>query len=264
MRLTDQALVAVTVARRHHATAGGPSLAGLLAGLAAEPEGAAGALLGRRPTAAAVLQERAAAAPPRLPPADVALRWAGGEVAPRPAATIDLLLAALETGADDLAEFLAACGYDQAELAAAPRPSAAPSVVAGRPDALAETFGYDPADPGLEVPAAARAVARTRAVAGGAMTLLLALDLEADTSPQAVPLAVDLRDRIVAMRTAGAPVDAADPGWDRGLEAVLDAARRSRLGPGRVSPSDLLRAAAAAGGRGPALLLAADDDAGRR
>lgn len=259
VRLTDQALVAVALARRH-ARAGGrePRVSDLVVGLATEPEGTAGRLLAGHASAASALATRSGTAPPRLPPLDVAVGWAGGEVGQRPAGTVDLLLAALETGSADLADLLERCGLPVAVLAGVQRPAAAPLRDAAEGDALAETYGFDPGGTEAE-PAAARAVARTRAVGGGALTLLAALAVEAAIQPETVPLDTDeLAGRFAALPDRGwrSVGQAADGDWDAGLEAVVGAARRIRA-PGRpLHPLDLLRSAALAGGRGPTRLLA--------
>lgn len=259
VRLTDQALVAVTLARQHAAAGGrAPQVADLLVGLATEPDGTAGRVLAAHASAASALATRSGAAPPRLPALDVAVGWAAGEVGERPVGTVDLLLAALEVGADDLTDLLERCGLPAGALATVRPPAAAPLRDAAEGDALAETYGLDPAGAEAE-PAAARAVARTRAVGGGALTLLAALAVEAATHPEAVPLDPgELATRFAALpgaerRTVGPP---ADGDWDAGVEAVVEAAGRIRR-PGRpLRPLDLLRSAALAGGRGAAHLLA--------
>jgi hypothetical protein len=259
LRLTDQALVAVTLARGHAAAGGrGAHVGDLVVGLASEPEGAAGRRLGGYASAVTTLADRVAAAPPRLPALEVALGWCAGEVGRRPAGTVDLLLAALEVGAGDLADLLERCGLPLGALAAGQRPAAAPLCSAGESDALAETYGLDPNAADAE-PAAARAVARTRAVGGGALTLLAALAVEAASSPEAVPLDPDVlagRMRALPDRGERGIGEGADGDWDRGVEPVVEAAWRIRDPRMPLRALDLLRSAALVGGRGPSKLLA--------
>lgn len=261
VKLTDQALVAVALARRGAEAAGRSAhVADLLVGLGAEADGVAGRLLGEHASALTALAGRLAVAPPRLPALEVALRWAAGDVGPRPLGTIDLLLAAIEVGGSDLADLLDGCGLPRAALAGAQRPAATPLWAAPDSHALTETYGLDPSATDL-TPAAARAVARTRAVGGGAVTLVAALAGEASTDPDAVPLDPDaLRERLHRLAPRGAPAQAlerrGDDDWDAGVEAVLEGAWRTRHGDGPLGPVDLLRAAALVGGRGPARLLA--------
>lgn len=256
MRLTDQGLVAVTLARRGAAEQRRPAhVADLVVALASEPEGVAGRLLAAHANAVAALAGRLGAAPPRLPALEVAVAWAAGDVGDRPLGTADLLRAALEVGGSDLADLLERCGLPAEALARTPAPAATPLWVAATGDALSETYGLDPAATDLH-PAAARAVARARAVGGGALTLVAALAVEASTDPGAVPL--DPEQLAARLRQLEAPVHGSgarvDPEWDAGLDAVIDAAWRIR-GGASLSPLDLLRSAALAGGRGPALAL---------
>lgn len=248
IRLTDQALVAVTVARR---VAGprGATVADLLAGLATEPDGAAGAVLRRRSTAAGRLAERVRAAIPGLASLEHAAARAADDAAPRPAPTAALLAAALEVGGPDVADLLAACGYEPRELYRA----AVGSVAAD------ETFGLG-GDVDL-APDAATAVARVRAAAGGAVDLVVAVAALPAPPPLLPADAAELAAVRDDLDRRGDATQAGES-WDRGLDAVLDAARGWRRGaPPPVSAQDLLRAALVAGGHGPAALL---DEAARR
>jgi len=114
VRLTDQALVAVAVARQL-AAGSSPTVAHLVAGLAIEPDGVAGGFLAEPASAAAALVERAGTASPHLPTLQAAVGWA--QPAPgTPLWTVDLLAAALEIGRDDADDLLHAAGYDTAAL----------------------------------------------------------------------------------------------------------------------------------------------------
>jgi hypothetical protein len=253
--LTDQALVAVTLARRH-AGSGRATVAHLVVGLASEPEGAAARLLRPHDAAAARLADRLGSAPPRLPSVEVALGWAAGAVRGRPLWTTDLLAAALEVGAADLADLLAACSLELADLPEASPDGLTPHALLDRAGALAETHGYDPADATF-TPPAARSVARARALGGGAVALVVALAAEHAVAPDAVPLDPDeLAVRLRATRRPDVLWLPAPDERDRGLDAVVDAACRIRAAGRRVTPLDLLRAALLAGGRRPAALLA--------
>lgn len=259
MRLTDQALLAVTLGRAGAAREDHTSVADLVVGLAAEPEGRAGLLLRRQANAATALAVRAAAASPRLPVWRVAVGWAHRDVAARPLSTTDLLDAAVEVGGSDLADLLEACGYDLAELAA-PTPEALSLADAVELGALSETYGYDPAATDA-TPPAGRAVSRSRAVGGGALALVAALAQE--TSARTAGVGIDgetLLDRLRSLGAAGAcaagqRLSPADPAaWDRGLDPVLDTAR-TIVGRAPIHPAALLHAAAVVGGRGPARVL---------
>lgn len=226
VRLTDQALVAVAVARAG-ARERPETVADLLLGLAIEPEGAAGRQLREQPSGLAALQKRVEAPLPALAPLGVAVDWAAKDADPRPAATGDLLEAALEAGGSELADLLDACGLQlvrRANSAGVPWPDAA-----GHP---LETFGYDPSGT-VFTPPAARAVARARAVAGGPAALVALLALEDDS----LPLDVE------ALSGAAAAVDLAAGD----LDAAVDAAVAAGMG-GRVDALDLLRAALTVGG----------------
>lgn len=242
MRLTDQALVAVALARDAAAASGRwATVADLLAGLAAEPEGRAGRRLRARATAAAALAERAGSAP--APALDAVLRDAADKAAPRPAGTGDLLDAALTVGGPDVADLLVAAGYDR-DLDPA-------GVAPWDPDA--ETYGLAVMDdPGMSR-CAARIVAQVRAGAGGAVAVILAVAAAPDADgaalledPDRLALALSrLRERHPAAGT---------PGWDAGLDAVVTAAARLR-GDKRTTTADLVRAAVVAGGSGPVAVL---------
>jgi hypothetical protein len=227
--LTDQALVAVALARAHAAgTARTPHVADLLVGLAAEPDGLAGRLLREREGAAIRLRERGAL--PRLAPLSVATGWAADDARPRAATTLDLLRAALEAGGGELRDLLDAVGLG--DLAAPVIP----------PEQAGETLGLRPPtdpEPGLSAEAAL-AIARTRALAGGAADLLLAIG----RGPQA--------DSVAPLPDLTGAVARGD---DAGLDAVVGAARAWR-GDEPVTTGDLVRAALAVGGDGPRSLLA--------
>jgi hypothetical protein len=265
VRLTDQALVAVRLARASAGRERAAHSGDVLLGLASEPDGLAGRLLGAQPNAAAALVDRAATATHDqshrpLPSADELIAHAGAGAEPRPPATGDLLAAILERGGPVCATLLTDCGYDPSELYRRATDGGDPTE---RLLPSTETVGL-PAesepDATLEV-AAAVAVARTRASAGGALTLVLAI-AEADEPTASAMLPCD-RDGLLAdwhalERGNGANGSALsdEMPWDRGLEAVLAAARAWR-GPAPASAADLLSAAVAAGGTGPAAVLEA-------
>ncbi|HEY8340241.1 MAG TPA: hypothetical protein VIK95_10250 [Egibacteraceae bacterium] len=247
VRLTDQALVAVAVAR---AQAGerDATLVDLLVGLAAEPDGAAGHLLRERPSAVAALQHQ----PPGPAPLSSALRRAGELAASRPAGTLDLLAAAVEVGGAAFADTLERLGFDPAELRVdpdRPRPWDLDWV------AHAETYGFDPrGDAELSRPAA-RVAAQVRAVDGGAVDLLLALSASPDADlGTLLPSHDRLSDAAWRLRKRGRPADVPPERWDVGVDAVLQAARAWRSGD-VVGPADLVRAAALAGGEATRTLL---------
>jgi hypothetical protein len=253
--LTDQALVAVALARRVADARGGtPTVADLLAGLAAEPDGRAGHQLRAHGSAAAELTTRTVAPPPNLAPLDAALVRAAGAAAPRPAATRDLLTAAVAAGGDELRDLLESVGYDVDALTRA-RGDAVPELTGEWGSAWgphSETYGYAAdASPALTT-AAARAVAQVRALAGGAVDLVLALASAPDNDDEA--LDPQLLGLVLArLHDEGAP-HAAGAAWDHGLDAVVEAARRWRR-DGIISAADLLAAATLAGGTGPRRLL---------
>lgn len=242
MRLTDQALVAVALARRSAgATGRTPSVADLLAGLAAEPDGGAGRRLRARASTAVRLVESAGTP---APPLDGCIALAAAGAAPRPAWTLDLLAAARRTGGPDVADLLDADSYDLD----GPR--------VGDPfrvwDDEAETFGLDPAgDQDLTGPAA-RVVAQVRAAAGGAVEVLLAVAAAPDAeAAELLPEPDELAIALVRLRDAGAD---ATPGWDHGLVPVIEAAASLRAGD-QTAARDLVAAAVVAGGSGPRRLL---------
>lgn len=266
MVLTDQGALAVALARARAAAADRPAqVVDLLVGLAEEPDGVAGRLLAGRVSAVVALS--AHPPPPRLAPLDVAVSWAAAEAAPRPAGTGDLLDAALQVGGAELADVLDAVGLSATDVQPPgdmdwgwndPRWGRLLDVWSqeGRPGPASETLGLRPPtdpDPGL-TPEAARAVAVTRAIAGGAVDLLLAVAASTGHVPDAIPGdPVVTIAALVALLERGAR-ERAGGDWDRGLEAVLDAARTFR-GTAPVSADDLVRAAAVAGGVGPAAVL---------
>ena len=238
VRLTDQALAAVTLARA--VVAGGPVTApALLAGLAAEPDGRAGRALRERASAAAALGERAGAVPGAS--LDDVLRRAATVAGARPIATDDLLGAALEHGGPDLVDLLTTVGYDPAQL-----------VAPG--DAGSETYGLG-TDDDLE-PTAALAAAQVRARGAGAVELLIRL---AELTHGLLADADVLRERrATALRSTPTP-DADEPAqWDTGLDSVVTAAGIIRAGA-TTTPSDLVRAALLVGGEGPRALLEEDE-----
>lgn len=248
LRLTDQALVAVTAARQAGEQHGRhPTAADLLIGLAVESEGQAGAALRTRPAAAAHLLERGSTAPPDLPPLEAVLAHAGVGAPARPLSTADLLAAVLEVGGADLVDLLAACGYE---------PGALYRVATSEPRLSEETFGLG-SDADL-APDAAAAVARVRAAAGGAVDLVLAIA----TSPRADELIAEDADglaSILVLLSRSGEVEQAGDRWDHGLDGVLAAVRAWVQPP--IGIGDLLHAAVVAGGRGPGRLL---EEADRR
>jgi hypothetical protein len=252
VRLSDQALVAVALARRG-ASGRPPGVADLLAGLAGEPEGVAGLLLRQRPTGAIAIVERAAGSAGRGPELDAVLRRAAERAEPRPAATGDLLAAALEVGGPDACHLLEFAGFDPRHLYRSIG-EAGPSGSGARWAAEGETFGLRPeSDPdrGL-TPNAALAVARTRAAAGGATELVVVLAAVAgpelsDVLPcEAEELATELH----TVQQGGA----GGVSWDLGVDVAVAAARAWR-GDAPLTAADLLRGAVIGGGRGPGHLV---------
>lgn len=244
--LTDQALVAVAAARQAGAQRSRPpTAADLLEGLAAESEGTAGALLRRPGNAAARLPGRVATAPAALPSLEAVVARAAAS-SRRPVASTDLLAALLEVAGADVVDLLAACGYDPRQLYRDATDEGA---------GTAETFGLG-SEPDLSADAAT-AVARVRAAAGGAVDLVVALA----ATPRGEALVAADADELAALRAdlrrRGEEAAAGDE-WDRGLDAVLGAARAWRPAP--LDADDLLRAVQTAGGVGPARLL---DEAAR-
>lgn len=246
VRLTDQALVAITVARRvgeeRHRH---PTGVDVLVGLAAEGEGHAGVLLRALPTAAARLTDRAASAPPGLPPLEHVVARAGAAEPARPVPTGGLLAALLEAGGPDVADLLTACGYDARALYRAATDDAGVGT---------ETFGLG-SDPDLAADAAV-AVARVRAAAGGAVDLVLAI-AAAPGAEELIPEDPEGLAALLAMLHRHGEPQRAGEDWDRGLDGVLAAARTWCEPP--IGTRDLLRTAIICGGRGPARLLEAAD-----
>ncbi|CAN5764115.1 hypothetical protein BH24ACT14_BH24ACT14_03220 [soil metagenome] len=248
-RLTDQALVAVSLARaaalasERHAT-----VADLLAALAVESEGEAGRRLRNRSSAAAALTERAVSVP--APLLDTAVRTAVAHSAGRAATTVDLLEAALVVGSDDVADLLAGAGYDR-DL-----DGFLVDDVFGEPPGMGETYGLSPAGvPDLSEPAA-RVVAQVRAIAGGAVALLLAVAAAPDADGAALlpePEALALARSDLERRGRGD-----QPGWDAGLDVVVDAAAQLREGD-QTTTRDLVRACLVAGGEGPKAVVEETD-----
>lgn len=247
VRLTDQALVAVALARAQAGTRAA-TLVDLLVGLAAEPDGAAGHRLRERPSATAALQRE----PGCQALLDEALRRAAELAAPRPAATLDLLAAAVELGGAALTDTLERLGFDPTDL----------EVDADRAQpwdldwmAHAETYGFDPRGHAALSPAAARVIAQVRAVDGGAVELLLALSASPDADLGAMlPDHERLSAAAWRLRKRGRPAAVAAEQWDVGLEAVLRAARAWCSGD-VVTAADLVRAAALGGGEATRTLL---------
>jgi len=268
-QLTDQAVVAVALARGRASAASRPaSVVDLLIGLAEEPDGVAGRTLGERVSAVVALSARAL--PPRLAPMDVAVSWALAEAAPRPGGTGDLLDAALQVGGADLADVLDAVGFGADRIS-----SSQMTVSSARGDrqhaqaerdlfllaeadgAASETVGLrPPTDPDRTLSQeAALAVARTRAMAAGAVGLLLAAagGSRHDDPDHLLPAPEDLLAAVATLARRGAP-ERAGEGWDLGVDTVLRAARTWRA-PEPATTHDLVRAAEVAGGSGPAALL---------
>lgn len=234
VRLTDQALAAVSLARAV-ASSDQVTAAMLLVGLAAEPDGRAGRLLRDRASAAAVLTERAGAIPSSS--LDDVLRHAVDAARKRPIATGDLLRAVVEVGGTDVQDLLDHAGYDIAALMAP----------AGASDA--ETFAWG-SDTELDAEAAV-VVSQVRALDGGAVDLVLAV-AETATGERLHLDAEQLRARR-ALGLRSTPVAGAGA-WDAGLQAVVQAAALIRRGD-QTTAMDLLIAASVAGGEGPRFML---------
>lgn len=261
--LTDQALVAVAVGHAHaRAAARTPTVADLLLGLAQEPEGAAGQFLRTSEGPLTALATRSL--PPRLAPLDLARGWAVADRTPLPVWTVDLLFAVVEAGGRELRDVLATVGIEPAALLPADDLRRALGRGGhhelGRRTVARETVGLRPpgAATGPLSPAADRAVARVRAVGGGAVDLLLAM-ADDPAGDVALPALADLADAW----TRVSPAAGSAPGggwsggdWDAGLDAVVHAATTWCTGR-RVEPADLVAAAVVAGGEGPGRLLEA-------
>lgn len=236
-RLTDQAVVAVALA---HAVADGlePTVAHLLAGLAAEAEGRAGFRLRQRSSAAALLHNQARTAP--APPIDHAIA-AAVQAAGRCAATsVDLLDAAIAVGGDDVADLLAAAGYQ--------RDLDGWLVTSPTEDWFEhpETYGFQPDGDTTFDAAASRLIAQVRAVDGGAVQIIIA----AAAAPDAGIVATDPAVLASTAQRLGTTGDR----WDAGLEPVIEAAQTLREGAA-VTVRDLVQGALVAGGDGPKLVL---------
>lgn len=239
-RLTDQAAVAVAVAR---ATAGRSSTVGhLLIGLATEPEGRAGRRLRERATAVALLIDRAGRCP--APPLATALDAAAQQADRRAVSTVDLLDAAVRTGGVDLMDLLEQVGYHR-DL---------DGWLLGDVEQTwfddAETLGWAPAGDATLDPVASRVAAQVRAVGGGAVHVLIAAaaapELGDTLDPESLAGAAERLDRT--------------PTWDAGLDAVVATAPLLAEQP-PASLRDLVRAALVAGGDGPRTVLQAAERA---
>lgn len=250
VRLTDQALVAVAAARRLAAQRDRQATAGeLLVGLASEPDGRAGRLLRAQANAVPRLADEVERHAGALPPVETVVAAAADLATPRPPSTADLLATVLESGGPPAVALLEACGYEPRALYRA----AAPDDPASGARLSSETLGLRPEsepDPGL-TPAAAVAVARVRAAAGGAADLVVAV-AESGASEAGALLPCDAEDlsaHLAELRRRSPRTE-----WDGGLEAAV-AAARAWHGSGRATAADLLRGAIAAGGTGPSALL---------
>jgi hypothetical protein len=239
-RLTDQAAVAVAVARA--AAPHEPSIGHLLIGLATEPEGRAGRRLRERATAVALLTERAGQCP--APPLTAALTQAAAQAGLRAVSTVDLLDAAVRAGGEDVADLLEQVGFhrdlDGWLLGA----------VEHTWFDAAETLGWSPAGDDTLDPVASRVAAQVRAVGGGAVDVLIA----AAAAPE---LGEDLDPETLA-GAAGRLRPTAT--WDAGLDTVVDTAVLLTDSP-PATLRDLLRAALIAGGDGPRQVLQAAEHA---
>jgi hypothetical protein len=234
VRLTDQAAVAVTLAR-NAAGAAEPTVAHLLLGLVAEPDGQAGRRLRERATAAATLSEHAAGA--QAPPIEAALSRAGAAAPPRAATTVDLLDAAIVTGGADIAALLEEAGY-QRDLDG--------WLVATEWFDNAETYGFSPVGDDAFDRSACRVLAQVRAINGGAVELLIA----AMAAPDARLDGPDPR----VLASIASRLQSDSPHWDAGLAPVV-AAVTDRTAGIRASIRDLVQAAVMVGGDGPRLVL---------
>jgi hypothetical protein len=252
LRLTDQALVAVTAARRAgELDARQPSAMDLLVALATT-EGTAAARLGDVMAGMTRLVERARHGSPRVATAEDVLRWAAGERPPRPVTTDDLLAATVELGGSELADAADAAGVAPHALR-----DEAPDDPAVQ---VAETLGLDPqGSQGWPLPCA-RAVARARAAGGSAAAVCVAVAVD----PQ-LPAPVDVDTVWQRLRLAVGPGDwrttAADRDDDAGVEAVV-AAAESGARRGVVDALTLVQAARMAGGTLAAGLLAPPESVG--
>jgi hypothetical protein len=259
VRLTDQGLVAVAVAREsaaaHDRT---PTAIDVLVGLGAEPDGWAGQLLRARGAALVSLAGRAASPPPGLAVLSDIVAAAADRAAPRPPGTHDLLAAVLTVGGADVDDLLERCGYATGDLwpdeGRDGGSRGGDEQARDRRAAVQETVTLvGPGLPALTVEAA-RAVGRVRAGAGGAVDLLLLLLLDDEGHERLGDAAVlsALAARRHLERTV--PPRAARTPWDAGLAVVLDTV--GDLASGReATPGDLLHAVLLAGGSGPLAVL---------
>lgn len=250
LRLTEQALVAVTAARRAGELDGrDPAALDLLVALATT-EGTVAARLGDVMAGLTRLAERARHGSPRLATLDDVLRWAAGERPRRPMTTEDLLAATVELGGSELADAVDAAGVPAEVLRGEPPDDPAAQV--------GETFGLNPeAGGGWPLPCA-RAMARARAAGESAAALAVAIAVE----PQ-LPAPVDVDTVWQRLRAALGPGEwraaAADRDDDAGLDAVVAAAETGAR-HGVVDPLTLVQATRMAGGTLPAMLLAPAED----
>ena len=252
VRLTDQALVAVTTARAITAAPRDPDSGDapvveppsvdppvhtLLLGLAAEPDGVAGALLRDHQGALTGVQSRSA---PPLPGLRTVLHWTATDPSrtSRPLSTGELLAAAVEVGGSDLRDTLP-------ELPLTEIAARGIALVRSPAGVSHETYGLRIDDRTLE-PAAALAMARTRAGGDGAALLLVALAEVCD--PRLLGDPEELADRLLRRRYGRGGAADAD------LDRVLQAAHRFR-GDAVVRCEDLVDAAAIVGGRDVAAVL---------
>ena len=239
-RLTDQAAVAVAVARA--AVAGEPTVAHLLIGLATEPEGRAGRRLRERTTAVSLLIARAGHCP--APPLGAALTTAAANCPGRAVSTVDLLDAAVRTGGSDISDLLEQVGY-QRDL---------DGWLLGDLEQTwfddAETLGWSPGGDDALDSVASRVAAQVRAVGGGAVHVLIAAaaapELDVELDPESLAGAAHRLEPT--------------PSWDTGLDAVVATAPLLAEQP-PASLRDLLRAALIAGGEGPRRVLEAAERA---
>jgi hypothetical protein len=263
VRLTDQALVAVVLARETAAAQRREATAlDVLIGLGAEPDGWAGQLLRQRSAALVVLADRAASPPPALAPLDEVVAAAADRALPRPPGTRDLLAAVLTVGGDDVDDLLAACGYAGGDLwpATADDPGRGGAAPAEELWLGAEET-VTLVGPGLPVltPAAARAVGRVRAIAGGALALLEQLVGEHAGSGDGTVGEATVLGALAARAhlERAEPAAAASTPHDAGLDPVLAVA--ADLAAGRAATTaDLLHALLLAGGTGPLQALRHD------
>lgn len=239
--LSDQALVAVTAARRQRAQPAADAL-DLLVGLVSDPEGGVGRAWAAHGPA---LLERTRRARPTLPPLDVALRWAV-ETCPadRPLWTTDLAGATREVGGSALAESIDGIALEP--LA----PVDLDPLRAGGLHAR-ETFGLGAPD-GFDA-LGGLCVARSRGAGGGPLHLLLTLAVDA---PETLGGAAETLQVVWHRQRRGEPWDAVTrPSGDKpaALDDVLAGARR--LAQGTAGAEELASAMLLLGGAAPTALL---------